>query len=519
MLFFDYKFLFLFMPLSFAGYLYSLSYQKGFIAAWLACVSLIFYSLWDVTNLYPLGVSILLNYIFGIGLARLERGAKHKSLFVGALLFNLSLLGFYKYGPLLNNLLNPESFFHEAPVAVAIPLGISFFTFTQIAFLVDTFSGKSREYDLINYILFVTYFPHLIAGPIIHHKEMMPQFKDLALKKFQWENLSLGITLFMIGLFKKVIVADYFVTSVQALFERSSQGSVSFLDAWIGTFSYTLQIYFDFSGYSDMALGLSKMFGIRLPINFNSPYKATSIIDFWRRWHITLSRFLRDYIYIPLGGNRHGHWRRYLNLFVTMFIGGLWHGAGWTFIVWGSLHGILLGLNNILILIRKLLPFQTPGEPLVNQLKKLMTFILVSLLWVPFRAMDLQHTIDIWKGCLGMNGFFFPEVWAQKLSVLVPIIEGLGFVIEASAPTFSFTSVPILFFFMLIVLYAPNSLQLLGDRRNEVAIIEGYADMKPTLHTWMIWKQTKFWAVAMVLISIIALWCRYETSEFLYFQF
>lgn len=223
---------------------------------------------------------------------------------------------------------------------VILPIGISFYTFTQIAFLVDTFQGKVNEYRFTHYLLFVTYFPHLIAGPVLHHKEMMPQFADSKIYKFSATDFAVGITIFCIGLAKKVLIADNLAPYASPLF--SGAASPSFLVAWGGVLAYTFQLYFDFSAYSDMAIGLSRLFGVKLPLNFNSPYKAVNISEFWRRWHMTLSRFLKDYLYIPLGGNRTGTIRRYRNLITVMLLGGLWHGAGCNFVIWGGLHGVYL---------------------------------------------------------------------------------------------------------------------------------------------------------------------------------
>lgn len=493
-------------------------YRTSFIAGWLALNSVIFYSIWDYSNLLPLFASIFSNYFLGYKISQASTKKRKKAIFIPAILFNLTLLGYYKYAGFLGSLFDPGSFLSENVSTASIPLGISFFTFTQIAFLVDAYKERCREYNLVNYILFVTYFPHLIAGPIIHHKEMMPQFKTLAKKAFRWGNASLGIGLFMIGLLKKVIIADYFVASIQAIFSQS-YGDVSFINAWFGTLSYTMQIYFDFSGYSDMALGLSKMFGIKLPVNFNSPYQATSIVDFWRRWHITLSRFLRDYIYIPLGGNRHGEGRKYINLFLTMFVGGLWHGAGWTFIVWGSLHGVLLALNNLLTRLTSLLSFSFPQGRLVLEVKKIFTFVIVALLWVPFRAQDLKGTLNIWKGCFGFNGFVIPDVWGQKIGFLSPIFIKIGVTFDQTAPAFSLSSAPFLLIALSIVLYAPNSLQIFGPYKKDIALFEAYTDIPDSKSAFFTWKPTKRCAFVMVVISIFALWCRYEVTEFLYFQF
>ena len=231
-------------------------------------------------------------------------------------------------------------------VETLLPLGISFYTFTQIAYLADVYANKAQEYAPANYALFVTWFPHLIAGPIMHHREMMPQFATAFRAKIDPRLVLIGLSIFSVGLAKKVLLADQAAPFADAVFDRGALLPLTFAEAWVGALAYTMQIYFDFSGYSDMAIGLSLMFGVRLPVNFNSPYKSKSIIEFWRRWHMTLSRFLRDYVYIPLGGNRRGPVRRYANLMATMLIGGLWHGAGWTFVIWGALHGLYLMANH-----------------------------------------------------------------------------------------------------------------------------------------------------------------------------
>jgi D-alanyl-lipoteichoic acid acyltransferase DltB (MBOAT superfamily) len=270
---------------------------------------------------------------------------------------------------------------------------VSFFTFTQIAFLVDAYAGKAREYSPAHYGLFVTYFPHLIAGPILHHGEMMPQFASAETYRPRLDNITVGALFFAVGLFKKVVLADVVSAWADPVFDAS--GPVGFADAWTGALAYTLQLYFDFSGYSDMAVGLSKAFNIDLPFNFASPYKAASIVEFWRRWHMTLSRFLRDYVYIPLGGNRRGPVMRSVNLAATMLIGGLWHGAGWTFVIWGGLHGLYLliahGFRGLI------------GERGREALAKCvawkrvagaLTFAAVVVAWVFFRARDLPSA---WK--------------------------------------------------------------------------------------------------------------------------
>jgi alginate O-acetyltransferase complex protein AlgI len=269
-------------------------------------------------------------------------------------------------------------------------VGISFYTFTQIAFLVDAYRGKVAGYRLPHFALFVTYFPHLIAGPILHHRDMIPQFEAADARRPNPHLLLCGLIIFAIGLFKKTCLADGIQPLVPLAF---GSGSPTFDQAWIGALAYTFQLYFDFSGYSDMAIGISLMFGIFLPLNFNSPYKATSIIDFWRRWHMTLSQFLRDYLYIPLGGNRRGSVLRYVNLMITMALGGLWHGAAWTFVVWGTLHGVYLCVNHAW---SNFGPAVAPRfVPAANIAAFVLTFLSVVVAWVFFRANDLSSALYI----------------------------------------------------------------------------------------------------------------------------
>ena len=302
-------------------------------------------------------------------------------------------------------------------IQIILPLGISFFTFTQIAFLVDCYKGKVSELSIINYTLFVTFFPHLLAGPIIHHSEMMPQFSNKENKQISWSNVYGGMILFSIGLFKKVVIADYFVETINSIYELSSKGMVPFWDSWTASLGYSLQIYYDFSGYTDMALGVAMLFNIFLPINFNSPYKAISIQDFWRRWHITLSRFLRDYLYIPLGGNRCGAIRTEVNIAIVFILGGIWHGAGFTFIIWGILHA--LGY-----LISKIWSFF--GIRLSNIVKIILTFLFVNITWVFFRANDLHSAKNMILSMFNFSRFnnfnklLIPIIAILVLSMVLP---------------------------------------------------------------------------------------------------
>ncbi|WP_309246667.1 MBOAT family O-acyltransferase [Ramlibacter montanisoli] len=289
-----------------------------------------------------------------------------------------------------------------------LPLGISFYTFTQIAFLVDTYQGKVTEFNFFRYALFVTWFPHLIAGPVLHHAEMMPQFARKAVCRIDWQNVAVGLSIFVLGLAKKVLLADSIAEFASPVFDGVKAGAQPMLfEAWVGALAYTLQLYLDFSAYSDMAIGLSLMFNVRLPLNFDSPYKATSIIDFWRRWHMTLSRFLRDYLYIPLGGGRAGNARRYANLMTTMVLGGLWHGAGWTFVVWGTLHGCYLLVNHAWRAFRRRHGWGEGGRAAALAAGAL-TFLAVVVGWVFFRADSMASAVTMLQGMTGMPAWPWP---------------------------------------------------------------------------------------------------------------
>ncbi|HIE55101.1 MAG TPA: MBOAT family protein, partial [Chromatiaceae bacterium] len=350
MLFNSYIFILVFLPLTLVVYfaMGRLGYSRAAIA-WLVGASLFFYGWWNPAYLGLILFSILFNYTAGVVMTRIpgEEGQRKKLVLAFGIAINLGLLGYYKYANFFVDSVSYLTGIEWHIETIVLPLAISFFTFQQIAYLVDAYKGETHEYNLLHYCLFVTFFPQLIAGPIVHHKEMLPQFMRDAVYRMRHQDLAIGITIFLVGLFKKVVIADGFASNATPVFQAADAGEViGFLSAWTGVFSYTMQLYFDFSGYSDMAIGIGRMFGIKLPINFNSPYQALNIIDFWRRWHITLSRFLRDYLYIPLGGNRKGPARRHVNMMVTMLLGGLWHGAGWNFVIWGGLHGSYLVVNH-----------------------------------------------------------------------------------------------------------------------------------------------------------------------------
>src|SRR3954449_621493 len=427
MLFSSYAFLFQFLPVVAIAFAVARRWSPRCGIWALALASLIFYGAWKPVYLLVLLGSIGFNFWLGL---KMEDPARRRSFGTLGVAANLALLCYFKY---TNFLFDSFTALTGAPlpfVNVVLPLGISFFTFQQIAYLVDVMRGAKVERDIVSYALFVSFFPHLIAGPLVHHAEMIPQFKRGRTSRSA-VLAARGLAIFAAGLFKKVVIADNLAQFVSPVFAHlDAGGGVTTSWAWLATLAYSLQIYFDFSGYSDMAVGLALMFGIRLPVNFWSPYKATSIIEFWRRWHITLSRFLRDYLYIPLGGNRHGPIRRYVNLGIVMLLGGFWHGANWTFVVWGGAHGLMLGVNHAW---RAIAFSRSPAlkRPWVGATAVLITFIAVTLAWVPFRSDNLADAgrmfTYLWPTTAGPQGLssFWGLLHGQFLDVrsLVRVTE------------------------------------------------------------------------------------------------
>ena len=405
MLFNSFVFIFAFLPLTFFVYFYLNKKRLTELAkAFLVFASLFFYSWWNVNYLPLILVSMLVNFTLGKQLNLPGKKATKKALFIFGLCFNVGFLGYFKYSDFFIENLNFLGA-DISPLNLALPLAISFFTFQQIAYLADSYKNLTKEYDFLTYALFVCFFPQLIAGPIVHHAEMMPQFSKAKNKFINYSNILLGLFIFSIGLFKKVVIADTFAIFVNNGFNASA--SLDVLSAWATSFSYTFQLYFDFSGYCDMAIGAALLFNIRLPINFNSPYKSLDIQDFWRRWHITLGRFLRDYVYIPLGGSRSGAskkeqvFRTCTNLFITFLIGGIWHGAGWTFVIWGAMHGIALVIHRIWTEFFKI--------KLPKVLAWFITFNFINIAWVYFRATSVAQANDVLKAMFGANGIDYEK--------------------------------------------------------------------------------------------------------------
>jgi alginate O-acetyltransferase complex protein AlgI len=395
MLFTTTTFALIYLPLVLAGYFVLGRASATAAAAWLLLASLFFYGWWMPEFTALLVLSIAVNFCIGLRIlqARADDPSERRARrwLAAGVVFNLGLLGYFKYANFFVANFNAALGGHWDIVQVVLPIGISFYTFTQIAYLVDTRQGKVGETRWLHYGLFVTYFPHLVAGPVLHHAQMMPQFADPKVYRLRAAHLAAGLMIFAIGLTKKIVFADGIAPYADAVFGPADRGLLPDTEeAWLAALAYTLQLYFDFSGYSDMAIGLSWMFNIRLPFNFDSPYRAANISEFWRRWHISLSTFLRDYLYVPLGGNRRGPLRRYGNLAATMLLGGLWHGAGWTFVFWGGLHGMYLMLHHGL---RALIDggripalARLRGAAFVTVLSWALTMLAVVVAWVFFRA-------------------------------------------------------------------------------------------------------------------------------------
>lgn len=398
MIFNSFQFLFLFLPVTLLGfYLLGRSSQKG-AAVWLLLASLFFYCSWDVRFLPILLLSMVSNFCACRRIIAVPQSGK-KGWLTAAVVFNLALLGYFKYVNFFIASINGLAAQELELLSIILPIGISFFTFTQLSILVDAYYGKVQEIGFLHYALFTSYFPYIVAGPVLHHKDMMPQFADPANYQVNGNNFAVGITLFAFGLAKKLLIADNLVPMVNAAFGSDHP---QLLQAWLGVFAYSFQLYFDFSGYSDMAIGVSRLFGFQIPFNFNSPYKAASVSDFWLRWHISLSRFLRNYLYIPLGGNRSGQWARYRNLLLTMLLGGLWHGANWTFVIWGGLHGLYLCVQHGWRGLRG--DRAEPSGILVAFANRALTFLAVMIAWCFFRAADVPSALNMLVGMVGSNG-------------------------------------------------------------------------------------------------------------------
>ena len=484
MLFNSYEFIFAFLPVSVLIFiLCQCSGNRRLTSSWLVFCSLFFYAWWNSSYLPLILLSIFINFNLASSmrlLNKMNRLRTSKLVLIVGISLNLLLLGYFKYADFFIGNMRFIVDVEHTSLNIILPLAISFFTFQHITYLVDTYKKQVQPHGLLDYMLFVTFFPQLIAGPIVHHKEMMPQFSSPLFLTPNTLNICKGLSIFSLGLFKKVIIADYFALLANPVFDQAAISPLpSAAVAWTGAISYTLQLYFDFSGYSDMAIGLALIFGITLPYNFNSPYKAASIIDFWRRWHMTLSRFLKEYIYIPLGGNRKGYFRRLINVIITMFLGGLWHGAGWTYILWGLMHGFYLVINHSWRSLVPAIPY--PWGILSSFLGQAITFIAIVFAWVVFRSENLLTASNIITHMVSINSGLFTQPIQNAPSLLVGL---------------------------LLVWLAPNSNEIFSKKR-----------ASRSLQTRYQWLPNLSSAVVFSLLGFTAILYLARAQEFLYFQF
>jgi alginate O-acetyltransferase complex protein AlgI len=490
LLFTSHSFIFAFVPLA-VLLCYVVGRATGRDGAIVSVIvaSLAFYSLTSQSKLAILVVSVLANHLLiRTWFATPERAAK-KLLVTISVIGNLGALAYFKYANFFVEQLHQALGLDLAIARIALPLAISFFTFQQIAYTIEVHTGKVKQHSFLDYAFCVTFFPHLVAGPIVNYSELIPQLRRQQAFGFRQIDLIVGICVFLVGLAKKTLVADTFATFVAAGFDAADKGAhLTMITAWTSTLAYTFQIYFDFSGYSDMAIGLARIFGLRLPTNFASPYKSKSIIEFWRRWHITLSRFLRQYLYIPLGGNRKGRVRTYVNLLVTMLLGGLWHGANWTFVAWGGIHGAMLAVNHAWRELRGARGPQTQAQRIGATA---FTFLCVVFAWTFFRAETIHGAWTMVKALVGIGA-------------------PLG-LMPSNAPLFAI----LLFTALAIVFCLPNTQELFS--RYKAAIPPAGPDLvAPPV---VAWRPTTAWLVSMAVLGGVACFWQAEFPKFLYWGF
>jgi alginate O-acetyltransferase complex protein AlgI len=509
MIFSSYDFVFVFLPLAVGVFLlFDRHVGTSASLAWIIASSLAFYAYWN----YRFVALLLFSIVFNYGAGRLLQRKRSSLLLAGSIAVNLLVLGYFKYANFFLENVQALGIGGGISLHITLPLGISFITFQKIAWLVDCYRGISKETSFPRFCAFAVFFPQLIAGPIVHYKEMMPQFGRARESGQVRLDIAFGATLFVAGLAKKVLIADRLAPFANVYFGNAAQGAGgSAFDAWIGVLAYTLQLYFDFSAYSDMAAGLAVMFGVRLPLNFDSPYTARNIQDFWRRWHITLSRFLRDYLYIPLGGNRTGALHRYRNLLLTMLLGGLWHGANWTFVIWGGLHGVALAIVAFL-------KAKVPGFRMPMVVAVIATFLFTTFAWVWFRADNISTVMTVYSDMLGMSGFAPSQLLAD------PILYGRAetlvrslFELAGLSPSWSSAAVQVLMVgsASAIALLLPNSAQFFPGGFLNPAQGNGMVRYGQDVA----WRPTLLWAAAVAFVFVVCTVFMARQAPFLYFQF
>jgi alginate O-acetyltransferase complex protein AlgI len=540
MLFNSYQFIFGFLPPTLIGFYLLGARRRDWALLWLTVASLFFYAWWRPINVLLIAPSILIN----LGLARLlqryreTQPALAKLCLVAGIVFNLCFLGYFKYRVFFGQELNDVFGTDFALEHVILPLGISFITFQKIAFLVDVHAGRVTSFTLREYALFVLFFPQLIAGPIVHYREMMPQFRAIT-TRFNAEDAAIGLSLFSMGLAKKLILADPLSGIVAPLYAQAASGApVRLVDGWIAALGFTLQIYFDFSGYSDMALGLARLFGVKLPMNFFSPLKAVSIVDFWQRWHVTLTRFLTAYIYNPLTlrftrawlaaghkavGGRDMTVPAFLRLqlvptMITMFVSGAWHGAGNTFLVWGLMHGAYISINHAWRQIRsRLRPAARNRDRRPSLSGWAITFMAVVFAMVMFRAPTVHGAAAIWGDMLGLHGASLPEGVLARLGSVGALLRAHGVAGDATSGAGLIEAFLRISLLLLIALGLPNSLEILSPYEPALGI------KPPKQPNWVLrrlfWKESTPWAIGMATVAAAGILSLGQLSEFLYWQF
>ena len=449
MLFNSYEFIFLFLPITLIIYFTLNRYGKNNIAkGWLVIASLYFYSYFHLSYLYLILSSIIVNYFIGNKLNHKSLTGKERKIWmIIGVAFNLGLLGYFKYYDFFVENINIVLKTNFTLLHILLPLGISFFTFQQLSFIIDSYNEESMKYDFLSYCLFVTFFPQLIAGPIVLPNEMLPQFEDKRNKLINYENMNRGLYMFSIGLAKKVILADTIANFANAGFDQME--TLNIIEAWMTSISYTLQLYFDFSGYCDMAIGIALMFNIVLPLNFNSPYKSTNIQEFWKRWHMTLGRFMTNYLYIPLGGNRLGERKTLRNLFIVFMASGIWHGAGWNFAIWGGLHGICILVHRV---------WKNSGRKMNKLLGWFITINLVNIFWVFFRAETLNGALKVLKGMFNYKSLITVVLEMEQKNNLMRIYQEIKDIFGANE-----IDIAILLFATIITFLLNNTFNIVNS--------------------------------------------------------
>jgi alginate O-acetyltransferase complex protein AlgI len=542
MLFNSYTFIFAFLPLTVGVFFVLGSRSRALALRWLILASLVFYAWWRPLNVLLIAPSILINFVLARLLQkalRQEQSGAAKALLIAGIAFNVAFLGYFKYANFFMGAANDVLGTSFVLTQIILPLGISFITFQKIAFLVDVHARRIQSFTLQDYSLFVLFFPQLIAGPIVHYREMMPQF-ERAPCIYDKSNIAVGVTLLAFGLFKKAFLADGIAPMVTTLYGNATAGqSMTLLMAWMAAVGFTFQIYFDFSGYTDMALGIARLFGIRLPQNFNSPLRSSSIIDFWLRWHMTLTRFLTAYLYNPLSlwltrrrmakglpgfGGRGSTLGSFTSLLVlptmlTMCISGFWHGAGYLFILWGALHGAFLSINHgWRVFARNTWPDKARYARIMTPVGFALTFVSVATAMVFFRATTMHAAVEIVRAMIGLNGFKLPQVVFAKLAPVAGWLHSLG---AGVAPPDDFPFLKMLLWLAALAalaFFCPNTQNLLARYEPALGAKAGATDGLRLLRA-LHWTPSLAWAVVVAVVAAFGVLQLSGPSEFLYWQF